>query len=667
MTAGALRPDSGIPPRQVVIHGHFYQPPREDPWLELVPREFSAAPDHDWNARITRECYAPLAHGRILDAEGAVRRTINAYAWCSFDIGPTLMRWLDRHAPAVRDAMVAGDRQSIARIGAGNAIAMPYDHIILPLASRRDKVTEVRWGIRDFRTRFAREPEGIWLPETAVDEETLDVIASEGLQFTILAPHQVELVPEGGRPGRWRGGHGRELAIFVYDAAAANDVAFGDALLDADRWAGRLAGDPGDGDVSIRSLATDGETFGHHHRWGDLALAALIDRAASGSRLALTNFAALLRSDPPREVVRVVSPSSWSCPHGVERWRRDDGCRFDPATSQQWRAPLRAAFDRLAAATAAAIHRTWPRNAGDPWALRDAAGPDFAGERQLPREARRLLAAGRHALAMFVSCAWFFDDLGRLEPAIALRHAARTLSLLPVADAEQLEAELVATLATARSNDPQKGDGAAIWRRDILPTALGPARLAAALSALREFAPDLLDEIRMPVHEWRVEGDDILLRHRHTSEHSRWRAEPVVHGLIATRVHVREIPAGTAIVCSAGDFPEPVRVALRDLAAPLIFEATLSAADRALLDAGELGDSEARRRTLEGAWRLVERDGIDAAIIVLHAVLDLYELDGATLSPADLTEAETGLAGMPHSLLREALARRFSALAAVAP
>ena len=300
--------------RSLVIHGHFYQPPREEPWLELVPREPTAAPDHDWNERITRQCYAPLARARVLDESGRLVRIVNAYEWVSFNIGPTLFRWFDTHAPDVGAAIVAGDRAAIARVGAGNALAMPYHHAIMPLLSRRDKLTEVRWGVRDFRQRFGRDPEGMWLPETAVDEETLEVLADERIGFTVLAPQQVAGWPPFGRPGRWRGNGGREVALFVYDGLAAANVAFGEALTDAARWESSLdAPEAGDGGPSIVSLATDGETFGHHHRDGDLALASLIDRIGHRSDVGFTNFAAILKTHPPEWDLHVISPSSWSC------------------------------------------------------------------------------------------------------------------------------------------------------------------------------------------------------------------------------------------------------------------------------------------------------------------------------------------------------------------
>jgi hypothetical protein len=646
--------------RHIIIHSHLYQPPREDPWLELVPRELSAAPDHDWNERITAECYRPLSRAPVTDAHGRIMRVINAYAWCSFDVGPSLFRWLDDHAVDVRDAIVAGDHESRRRLGVGNALAMPYHHVILPLLSRRDKVTEVRWGVRDFRARFGREPAGMWLPETAADDETLAVLAQEHIRLTVLAPSQLTRALPFGRPGRWRGPEGRDLAVFGYDGPSSHRVAFGDSLENAARWEASLLAFPlaSDNAPTIVSVATDGETFGHHHRFGDLALAALIDRIDRGASATLTNFTAMLEACPPVDDVSVVSPSSWSCPTGVERWRAECGCRMEPGTSQAWRAPLRDGLETLAAGMTEVVERLWPAAAGDFRTARDATGPDFARP-ELPAEARLLLEVERNVLAMFTSCAWFFDDLGRLEPRIVLRHAARALDLLPRADATRLEAALLATLAQAESNDPAKGNGATIWFRDVLPDAGGPARLAAGLAALRDLSPDTLDDVRMPAHDWRVDGDEIIVRHRRTGRECRWVAEPFVQGVLAMRTSVRAVPASSPVVIGIMDYPEPIRRALRETATPLIYAAALNDDDTAMLQAGLLEAPSARSRALVGAWRLIERDGLEDAGVVLHGVLDLFELDN--LKPSDDARAEAflRLAALPASPLRESIAERF--------
>ena len=398
--------------RSIVIHGHFYQPPRDDPRTGIIPVEINAAPDHDWNERIERECYAPIAP---------------SLASLSFNFGPTLLDWMEHHAPDTYAAVVAADRAS------GNAVAMPYHHVILPLCPRRDKTTEVRWGIADFRRRFGREPEGMWLPETAVDHETLDVLAEEGIRFTILAPHQVERAPAGGLPGWYRTAAGGRIAIFTYDGGLSHGVAFGPLVNDAGAWMDRLTSAPGE----LVAIATDGETYGHHHKNGVATLARVVETIKT------ENFASFLARRPPVEEVRLVSPSSWSCPHGVERWRAECGCRAAPerATQQRWRAPLRAALDWLSSEVRAGY----------------------------AAEGRAIPAALEHQLLrMFTSCGWFFDDIAGIESVIVLRSAARAIELAgPPPEQARLEAGLLERLAQAPSNDPAVGSGRELYLQRV--------------------------------------------------------------------------------------------------------------------------------------------------------------------------------------------------------
>lgn len=644
--------------RQVVLHGHFYQPPRKDPWLELVPREPSAAPDHDWNVRITRECYEPLTAGRVRDAQGRLRRVLNAFAWCSFDVGPTLFRWFDDHAPAVRDAIVAGDHAAHGRLGFGNALAQPYHHIILPLATRRDKITEIRWGIHDFRARFGRDPEGIWLPETAVDHETLEIVAAEGIAFTVLAPHQVAAPPPFGRPGRWRSG-GKELAIFCYDGDLAHDVAFGDALRDATRWHQRLSGMPmADDGATITSVATDGETFGHHHRFGDIALATLLDHLDRDPRAALTNFAAVLHATTPIDDVSLVERTAWSCPHELGRWTRDCGCRMEVGTTQAWRTPLRHALDGLATEIHAAVEHHWPAGAGDLWAARDAAGPDQLGIPELPASARPLLEAERHALAMFTSCAWFFDDVARVEPRIVLRHAARALDCLPVAVREAMLPALRTALAAAKANEPKDGTAESVWDAIAADEALGVRHLAAGLAALRDVIPDSMKELTLPIHTWVLDGDEIIIRHRRTGEASRWRADCAIAGIAPLRVHVRrtDLDEASGFVVELASLPEQVRAMLLMAARPLVLDAAIDEAQ----PLGILNNPALLRDALVmGAWALIARDGLEEAGVVLHAVLDLFALEDVPIPAQVQTAAFVRLAGYSPSPIRESLAARL--------
>ena len=485
----------------VVVHAHCYQPPREDPWLESVPTEPSAAPDHDWNARINHECYARLADAEVRqphagalandpDAPSGVARLINLYGWCTFDVGATLCEWLETEAPNTLAAMQAGDAASVHRWGHGNAIAAPYHHVILPLASRRDKVTEVRWGIADFRKRFRRDPEGMWLPECAVDEETLEVLAQEGIRFTILAPYQLRGA-EGthGMPVRWRGASGRDIAIVPYDGNLAGEVAFGGLLRDATTLANRLARPESvnDGITRCTTLATDGETFGHHHRGGDSTLADAFVQIADRRTGLVTNPAALVVNHPPTVDVKLVSPSAWSCAHGVERWRSNCGCRLDGnrPPAQEWRGPLRESLVVLADH----CHDVFEREGqihfrDDPWAVRNAYGAvvaqdgdvleafvraHLADHQSAPsmQRARELLELERATLRMFTSCAWFFDDVDRIETRQVLRYAARALELSGISS--RLAPEFVRTLEAARGSTPGSGTASDLFVREALP------------------------------------------------------------------------------------------------------------------------------------------------------------------------------------------------------
>ncbi|HZI99160.1 MAG TPA: DUF3536 domain-containing protein [Gemmatimonadaceae bacterium] len=469
--------------RSVVVHGHFYQPPRENPWTGEVDPEPSAAPFHDWNQRIDSECYAPMAQARVLGPNGEVQHRDNLYARMSFDVGPPLFEWMETNAPSTYASTLEADRLSLEKLGHGNAIAMPYHHTILPLASYRDKVTEVRWGIDDFRRRFKREPEGMWLPETAVDEETLDVLADQGILFTILAPHQVDKISEQGLPLRFKGGSNREIAICIYDDKLSADIAFGRLIKDGALLASHL--DPDD-EKLITAAAMDGETFGHHHHFGEMALARAFRVLEERGNVQIENFASFLARNPPQEDAVLVAPSSWSCPHGVERWRSNCGCALAPEkhTSQEWRAPLREGLEWLAGE----LHEIFERDGedlfiADPWLIRDQYGEVVSGpvakafefiagnisrrndEGRIERAAE-LLEMEDAALKMFTSCAWFFDDLARIETIQVLKYAAFAIELS--GDAERLEAGLLERIGDAKSNDPKEGTARHIWATHVM-------------------------------------------------------------------------------------------------------------------------------------------------------------------------------------------------------
>jgi len=515
-----------MPLRFVAVHGHFYQPPRENPWLEAVEVQDSAAPWHDWNERITAECYAPNTAARRVDEANRILDVVNNFEKISFDIGPTLFAWLARHAPEVARRIVEADRASVRERGHGNAIAQVYNHMIMPLATRRDKVTQVRWGITDFRARFDRDPEGMWLPETAVDDETLEVLAEAGLRFTILAPEQARRVrPLGaddweetdGRldPTRaylWRGPRGLRLAVFFYDGTISHAIAFGGVLGRSENFVTRLTSALADGGdrPQLVHCATDGESYGHHSRFGEMALAAAVRALEGDPTLALTNYGAFLAAHPPTHEVEIHQRTSWSCAHGVERWRADCGCRVRPESHQGWRGPLRDALDWLRDQVDPFYEARASAWLKDPWAAREEyvsvvldRGParleSFLARHQRAAldatarlETRRLLELQRNRLLMYTSCGWFFDEISGLEPVQVLRYAAMTLQYLRDLGAGDLEHAFVQRLAEAPSNVPEYGNGAGVWRRLIRPAVVRLPRVVAhyAITGLFEDHPE---------------------------------------------------------------------------------------------------------------------------------------------------------------------------------
>lgn len=459
----------------VVLHGHFYQPPRDDPWFESVEAQPSAAPYHDWNERVSAECYDAVVAARVPGAEGRIARIVNTLDSMSFNFGPTLLSWMETEARGTYEAILRADARSQARLGGhGNALAQAYHHTILPLASRREKITEVRWGIADFRARFGRDPEGMWLPETAVDAETLDVLAQEGIAFTILAPHQVKEVPPEGRPGLYRTAGGGTIALFVYNGPLSHGVAFGEILKDADRWARDMT----TAERGLVSIATDGETYGHHHRFGEMALASVLDKLSRRPGVRIENFASYLDRHPATVEVDLEEPSSWSCSHGVERWRSDCGCKMDPSkeSQQEWRAVLRESVEWLASRFHAVYEEEGGTLLNDPWAIRDIEGPTLRTDSKNPRT-RELLELERQALRLFTSCGWFFDDLEGLEPLQVLRYAARGLDLLGPRSPE-VRSEFLERLEKATTNEDPPRTGKQVFLEDAEPRV--PAHLRVA-------------------------------------------------------------------------------------------------------------------------------------------------------------------------------------------
>jgi alpha-amylase/alpha-mannosidase (GH57 family) len=486
--------------RFVCIHGHFYQPPRENPWTGEVDREVTASPYHDWNQRITAECYAPNAVG-----------SPSNYSRMSFNFGPTLLAWLEANAPETYRSVLESDRASRERFsGHGSAIAQAYNHAILPLANRRDKVTQVVWGIRDFEFRFRRRPEGMWLPETAVDDDTLEVLAKQGIAFTILAPSQAGRVRNPG--GEWRKVEGarvdprepyrvplpsgRAISAFFYDGGLAHAIAFGDLPRSGEELARALLSRfSDDREPQLVHVATDGETYGHHFRGGDRALAGAIEAIEGSGFARLTNYGEYLERFPPRREARILPNTSWSCGHGVGRWMDDCGCSAGRSASHPWRRPLREALDWLRDALAPLYEAAASSLFRDPWVARDgsieialdpsaesverfferhAIGPLSPEERGA---ALGLLDLQRNALLMFTSCGWFFDDPAGLETRQVLRYAARAIELAEEHLGGSLEPLFLRLLERVRSNVGGRPDASQLYRTLRAPHVPGSAVL----------------------------------------------------------------------------------------------------------------------------------------------------------------------------------------------
>jgi len=512
--------------RYICIHGHFYQPPRENPWLEAIQLQDSAYPYHDWNERITAECYAPNSVSRILDDENRIVKLVNNYAKSSFNFGPTLLSWLEAKAPDVYAAILAADRQSQKHFsGHGSALAQAYNHMILPLANGRDRHTQILWGIRDFERRFQRAPEGMWLPESAVDLQTLEIVAELGIRFTILAPHQAKGVRRiGGRA--WldvTGGHidptqayeqrlpsGRTIAIFFYDAPISRAVAFEGLLSRGEDLVDRLVGAfnherewP-----QLVHIATDGESYGHHHRFGDMALAYALNAIESSQFARLTNYGEYLERHPPTHQVEIIEKTSWSCFHGIDRWQSNCGCNSGghPDWNQEWRKPLRRALDDLRDALAIPFEDKGRELLKDPWAARN----DYLSvvcdrstnsvERFFARHAVRplsdaamttalkLLELQRNAMLMYTSCGWFFDEISGVETVQVIQFAGRAIQLAHELFGDSLESQFVEQLAAAKSNLPEHGDGRGIYEKFVRPAMVDWERVGAhyAVSSLFE-------------------------------------------------------------------------------------------------------------------------------------------------------------------------------------
>ncbi len=513
--------------RYLCIHGHFYQPPRENPWLEAIELQDSAYPYHDWNERITAECYAPNGAARILDDAHRITHIHNNYSRISFNFGPTLMAWARDKAPGLYNMILDADAQSRMYFGGhGSAIAQAYNHTILPLSNSRDKYTQVHWGIEDFRARFGRDPEGMWLAETAVDLESLDIMAELGIQFTILAPHQAHLTRSigaeewvdvtGGRIDPTRAYRcnlpsGRSISIFFYDGPVSRAVAFEGLLNNGEVFARRLqtAYSGSRSWNELAHIATDGESYGHHHRFGEMALARALQQIEETGAARITNYGEYLELHPPTQEVEIYEGTAWSCAHGVGRWKEDCGCNSGgrPGWNQRWRGPLRAALDWLRDEIAPRYEEHMAKLVHSPWAARNEyiavvldRSPECRSDFVL-RHSRatlcdeqqirlwKLLEMQRHAMLMYTSCGWFFDELSGIETVQVIQYAGRVLQLAHEVFGENLESPFLERLAEAKSNVPEYRDGAHIYDKFVRPAVIDLLKVGAHYAISSVFLP----------------------------------------------------------------------------------------------------------------------------------------------------------------------------------
>ena len=502
----------------VAIHGHFYQPPRENPWFEAIETEESARPFHDWNERIAFECYRPNAFARILDGRGKILDIVNNYASMSFNFGPTLLPFLEQKLPQVYQKIVEADRESLKRFGHGNAMAQVYNHIIMPLANDRDKETEVLWGIADFEKRFHRRPDAMWLPETAVNYPVLQVLTQRGMQYLILSPFQaLRTRPFGGR--KWtdvsggrvdptqpyrcylKGPSGKQLpdqfiTIFFYDGIISKEIAFQDLLRDGNLFCDRFkqAYQPSKGRPQLIHIATDGETYGHHKKFGEMALAFALVNGFEARGFEITNYGAFLKRYPPVYEVEIDEGpkregSSWSCAHGVGRWKEDCGCSTGggPVWNQRWRKPLRESLDLLRDELIPIFEQEGEKIFKDVWEARNGyievvLDRSPAGRKRFFEEygvqgadekeefkGLKLMEMERHALKMYTSCGWFFNDLAGLETVIVLQNAARAIQLAEELTGQEIEKKFLEHLSEAESNLSEMGDGRQVFERLVRP------------------------------------------------------------------------------------------------------------------------------------------------------------------------------------------------------
>ncbi|WP_029036210.1 DUF3536 domain-containing protein [Salinimicrobium xinjiangense] len=515
--------------KYICVHGHFYQPPRENPWLNKVEMQESAYPYHDWNHRINAECYVRNSASRILGDEGKIQAIMNNYAWMSFNIGPTLLAWMENETPETYEAILEADKQSMETFsGHGAALAQAFNHLIMPLANERDQETQVIWGIEDFRTRYGREPEGMWLGETAVNTSVLEMLAKHGIKFTILSPYQAKRVRKIGTT-EWQDAtdakvntrraytcklpSGNEISLFFYDGPASQAVAFEGLLNNGEGFADRLRGQlKNNDDLELVNIATDGESYGHHHKLGEMALSYCLHSLEQDDNINLTIYGEFLEKFPPEYEAEILENTSWSCYHGVERWRSDCGCNTggNGDWNQKWREPLRQTFDDVREKLIVLYEEQMEPYTSNPWGVRNKyiqvilnreqtnvknfLTENFGNELSEEDEVNllKLLEMQYHAMLMYTSCGWFFDEVTGIESMQDIFYATRAIQLAEEISGDKYEPEFVESLKDIPSNIPEYGNAYKAYEMHVKPMELDMIRVGAhyAISSVFEEFPE---------------------------------------------------------------------------------------------------------------------------------------------------------------------------------
>jgi hypothetical protein len=562
----------GINPIYLSIHGHFYQPPRENPWTGLIELQGSAAPNHDWNERIAEQCYGPNGTSRILSSRGKIESIVNNYGYMSFNIGPTLMNWIRFHRHDIYSTIQESDILSAERLnGHGNAIAQVYNHIIMPLASEKDKITQIRWGIRDFEFHFERKPEGMWLAETAINMDTVVALIKEGIKFTILSPTQADsfralggkenanwtdcshgeinttrpyrIIPRDSKGKRICDGH---LDVFFYNAELSTAVSFEHLLKDATNFGKRILGalDKNSSGDRLISIGTDGESYGHHEPFGDMCAAWLFEKFCPDNNIVPVNYGWYLEKHQPEFEVQIKNAhgegSAWSCVHGVGRWYRDCGCSTGggPGWNQKWREPLRQAFDLVKKNADEVFEREFPHLSDmNCWDARNVYIDALLEPENVERKEElasavlranaskedkssmfSLLEVQKFCMYSYTSCGWFFNDIEGLEPVQNMRYCLRAIELLKqfLPDPEALENMVLTILSKIKSNEHNK-TGTEIWTEFVHPKIPIPYILIAAEAAKLQLKLPHQKSSNIEISAIKSKDEQIILHATHTN------------------------------------------------------------------------------------------------------------------------------------------------------